>query len=185
MRRRARGVTLIEGLISTVILLTGLVGVFQGILVASSQNSMANRRTRATFMAAELASSLELVGRERLFGPGGLFTAAHCTAGYPSTLDKFRGDFTGVPANMAALTVCYIDFDTVALLPDFNKLTPAYTEADGQIFKRVLAIYTDPAQADVTYIGINVGWREMGGGRVVERFSAFYNTNINQTNLEF
>lgn len=185
MRRSRRGVTLAEGLISTVILLVGMVGVFQGLLVASSQNSMANRRTRATVMAAELASSIEHQGHARLFGAGGLFTGANCTAAYPTTLDKFRGDFTGVPANMASWSVCYVDVDTAVTLPAFEKLTTAYSAEDGKIFKRVLAVYTDVAQPAVMFIGINVGWREMGGTKVVERFSALYDTSINQTNVEF
>lgn len=181
-RRSSRGVTLVEGMISSVILLVGMVGVFQGVIIASTQNSMANRRTRASAIAAELATSIDLQGRERLLGPGGLLTSSGACGSFPGDLTLYRGDFTGVPANLGHLTVCYVDVDATAA---FTTLTPAYSDSDRNIFKRLLAVYTDPTDSAVSYIGINVGWREYGSGRVVERFTAIYDPTVNQTNVEF
>lgn len=182
-RRSARGVTLVEGLMASVILLVGMVGVFQGVIIASTQNSMANRRSRASAIAGELANSLDAQGRERLLAGGGLLTTAGgCAATYPAALANYRGDFTGVPANFATLSVCYVDVDAVT---GFNTLTPAYSTEDRNIFKRVLAVYTNPTDPAVAYVGINVGWREYGSGRVVERFTALYDPVTNQTNVEF
>lgn len=184
-KHNRRGVTLIEGLVSSVILLIGMTGVLQGIIVASLQNSMANRRTRASIIGAELSGAIEREGRERLFATGGLFTSATCTAGYPTTLDDFRGDFTGVPSNLAGFNVCYIDLDTLVAGGLFPQLTPAYSAGDARVFKRLMAVYFNPTNEEITYVGINVGWREGGSARVVERFTALYSTQVNQTNLEF
>lgn len=184
-RTNRRGVTLIEGLASSVILLIGMVGVLQGILIASLQNSMANRRTRASVIAAELAGALENEGRERLFASGGVLESAHCTATYPSALDDFRGDFTGVPSNLTGFSVCYVDLDALVAGGLFPRLTPAYSPNDQQVFSRLLAVYFNPSDAEITYVGINVGWREAASPRVVERFTALYSTQVNQTNLEF
>ncbi|MGV3622033.1 MAG: type IV pilus modification PilV family protein [Archangium sp.] len=182
-RRSARGVTLVEGLMASVILLVGMVGVFQGVIIASTQNSMANRRSRASAIAAELSNALDAQGRMRLVGSGGLLTnAGACSATYPNTVDLFRGDFTGLPAGYGSWAVCYVDVDAAAA---FNTLTPAYSTEDRAIFKRVLAVYTSATDPSVAYVGINVGWREYGAGRVVERFTALYDPVTNQTNVEF
>ena len=185
-RTNRRGVTLIEGLAASVLLLVGMVGVLQGILIASMQNSMANRRTRASIIAAELSSALDREGRDRLFATGGILNSATCSGTYPTALDDYRGDFTGLPPNLpGGFTVCYVDVDAQVTAGLFQQLTPAYTANDMQIFHRLLAVYFDPADAAITYVGINVGWREAAAPRVVERFSALYSTTVNQTSLEF
>lgn len=185
-----RGVSLIEGLISTVILLTGMVGVLQGLAIASVQNSMANRHTRASIIAQELMGSIEQQGRARLLGTGGLFASAQCGTytALTTPTKAFIGDLTPVPPSLTArgfttAASCYVDFD--ALGATLKKVTPGYVTGDDATFTRIIAVYQHPTNPEVMYVGVNVGWRDGGRVRVVKRFTAIYDTSTNQTNLEF
>ncbi len=179
--RQPRGVTLLEGLISSVILLTGMVGVLQGVMVASTQNAIANRQTRASVVASELLSAIEMQRRERLFAVGGLF--ASCTAlPLPTPLQPYAGTLDPMPPGLAGFTGCYVDFDAAAA---FQGITPGYTTTDRGVFERVLIVYRNTTNDEVVYVGVNVGWRDSGRIRVIQRMTSLYNTTINQTNLEF
>lgn len=183
--RNRRGVTLIEGLISTVILLVGMVGVLQGLTIASVQNSMANRHTRASIIAQELMGAIEQQGRARLMTAStGLFMGSQCAASNPLT--TFKGDLDPIPSTLSGqgFTACYIDMDATANVA-FHPMTPGYKVAvDGKIYKRLIAVFksTNP---EVMYVGINVGWKDGGQVRIVKRFTAIYDTTTNQTNLDF
>jgi hypothetical protein len=183
--RSRRGVTLIEGMISTVILLTGMVGILQGLAFASMQNTMANRQTRASIIAQELIVSLEQQGRAQLYASGGLFTSAECSTSV-GTLGNFRGDLAGpsgeLPPSIAGYTVCFIAFDSKSA---FQSITPGYTTQDRAVYERMVAVYTSAANPALTYVGVNVGWKDGGFTRIAKRFTAIIDTNVNQTNLEF
>ncbi|MDP3154765.1 MAG: prepilin-type N-terminal cleavage/methylation domain-containing protein [Archangium sp.] len=185
MRTSRRGVTLIEGLISTVILLVGMVGVLQGLTIASVQNSMANRHTRASIIAQELMASIEQQGRARLLTAStGLFMGGQCPTTNP--LPTFQGDlpYTTSALALQGYTPCYVDFDAPANSV-FHSMTPGYKlNVDGTTYKRLIAVYrsTNP---EVMYVAVNVGWKDGGQVRVVKRFTAIYDTTTNQTNLDF
>lgn len=188
MMRAPRGVTLIEGLVSTVILLTGMVGVLQGLMFASQQNSIANRHTRASVIAQELMSAIEQQGRARLLATGGLFASPQCAGTFPTAVNAFRGDLAPTPPALTAqgftvAATCYIDFDSLGAA--FQAMTPGYSAIDRTTYERVVAVYQHPTNPEVLYIGLNVGWRDAGRARVVKRFSALYDTSTNQTNLEY
>lgn len=186
-----RGVTLIEGLISTVILLTGMVGILQGLAVASVQNSMANRHTRASTIAQQLISAIEQQGRARLLAstPAGLFHSSNCSTTLPTAVAPFVGDLVASPPSFtgslgwSTVTYCYIDFDSRSAA--FLSLTPGYTAQDDNTYQRLIAVYQRPSNPEVMYVGVNVGWRDGGRVRIVKRFTAIYDTATNQTNLEF
>jgi hypothetical protein len=184
-----RGVTLIEGLISTVILLVGMVGVLQGLAIASVQNSMANRHTRASTIAQQTLAAIEQQGRARvLVGAVGLFVSPQCVATMPAAVVPFAGDLTPIPPSLVAqgfltANMCFIDFD--ALAATYRAITPGYSAQDDRTYQRVIAVYRHPTDPSVTYVGINVGWRDGGQVRVVKRFTALYDTTTNQTNLDF
>jgi len=186
--RGRRGVSLIEGLISTVILLTGMVGVLQGLAIASVQNSMANRHTRASIIAQELMAAIEQQGRARLLGTGGLFAGSTCVgvSSLSPATQEFKGDLSPLPPSLSAFTTnCYVDFDAAGAT--LTKMTPGYEydPNDNKTYTRVVAVYQDPTNADVMYVGVNVGWKDGGRVRIVKRFTAIYNTGTNQSNLEF
>lgn len=189
--RSTRGVTLIEGLISTVILLIGMVGVLQGLAVASMQNSMANRHTRASIIAQELMGVVEQQGRARLLDSvSGLFTPPRCTAAtsLSATTQTFLGDLNPLPPSLSGLGftpagMCFIDFDAQSAA--FRALTPAYSTLDDTVYSRVIAVYQHPTDPSVLYVGVDVGWRDAGRVRIAKRFTAIYDTATNQTNLEF
>lgn len=187
--RSRRGVSLIEGLVSTVILLTGMVGVLQGLMIASVQNTMANRHARASIIAQELMGSIEQQGKARLTGTGGLFASAQCVAfGSLSANTKlFKGDLNPMPASLTTLgfttAPCFVDFDSLG--SSFTMVTPGYDSSDDTVYTRLIAVYVHPTNPAVMYVGVNVGWKDGGKVRIVKRFTAIYDTTTNQTNLEF
>lgn len=192
--RNRRGVTLLEGMISTVILLTGIVGVLQGILIASQQNAMANRQTRASIIAAELLAAVEAQGRARSLATGGLFDPSTCV-GYgslPAAVQPMVGDLNPAPASLTAaspglgwsagnVSRCYIDFDASS----FTTLTNGYTASDDQTYTRIVGVFRNTSNPEVLFVGVNVAWRDGGQLRMVKRMTAIYDTTTNQTNLEF
>ena len=173
---------------STLILLTGMVGVLQGLAIASVQNTMANRHARASIIAQELMGSIEQQGRARLIGTGGLFASGQCGSltSLSTTTQLFKGDLSPLPTSLplsAFTTNCFIDFD--ALAASYRMVTPAYDTNDDTVFTRLIAVYRHPSDPAVIYVGVNVGWRDGGRVRIVKRFTAIYDTTTNQTNLEF
>lgn len=187
-RPSRRGVSLIEGLVATLVLLLGVVGVLQGLAIASVQNSMANRHTRASVIAQELISAIEHQGRARLLATtptAGLFTSTNCLGTLPNLMVPFKGDLSPVPSALsgAGFSACYINFD--ALGNAFTALTPAYNTQDNTTYSRLVAVYTNSTNSEILYVGVNVGWRDGGQVRIVKRFTALYDTAVNQTNLEY
>lgn len=188
--RGPRGVTLLEGLISSVVLLIGLVGVIQGVLVAALQNSMANRHTRASVIAQEMLGSLERQGRGRLLATSGLLGGASCTATPGAALAPYTGGLETIPSTLTGFSACVVDLDTVAGSDAaVRALTPGYlttTEPgdDDDVFTRVVAAYTNATDTEITWVGVAVSWREAGRVRTVKRFTALYDTAVNQTNVE-
>jgi Tfp pilus assembly protein PilV len=185
--RKPRGVSLIEGLMSTVILLIGMVGILQGLAFASIQNSMANRYSRASVIAQQLISAIEQQGRANLTPAAGLFGTA-CVASIPGTVSAYSGDLTPLPPSLAsqgftAAQMCFIDFDAASA--SFRSLTPGYTTQDDTTYQRLVVVYRHPSIPDVIYVGVNVGWRDGGRVRIIKRFTALYDTATNQTNLDF
>jgi len=190
-RPSRRGVTLIEGMIATVILLVGMVGIFQGMLIASVQNSMANRRTKATGLASELLASIDRKGYAWVNNLA-CSTTAPTTLGpsgstVPYVTNKVQGTFAPYPS------VCYIDVEKGGTqgLP-IQALTPSFNNSptDSLQFRRLVTIYrgAPASSADyygVIYVAVSVEWREGGSARVVEKLTALNDTAVNQTNIEF
>ena len=191
MRTRSRrGVTLIEGMIATVILLVGMVGVFQGMLVASVQNSMANRRTKATGVASELLGAMDRKGYAWV-------NALSCTGtSPPSALGPTGSTIPYIPNKVVSTfspytTVCYIDLEKGGTeATPLTLLTPSFGAEDARLFRRLVTVYRGaPASSNdyygVIYVAVSVEWREGGSARVVEKLTAMNDTSVNQTNIEF
>jgi hypothetical protein len=193
-RARAwRGVSLIEGMTASVVLLIGLLGVFQGIIVASRQNSMANRATRAAGIASQVRVALDSMGRARLLGPmgnAGILIGGDCNPA--GEVAELAGGLANVaPGNDDNWLVrCVFDFDAyerTAVGP--NRMVPGYSETDAELFRRILVVIAanDRLTGVQTHqIAIVVSWSEMGQRRFVRQYVGFYDpgTAGNQSFVE-
>lgn len=203
-RRSQRGVTLLEGLVASGVLLAGLVGVLQGVITASRQNSIANRMTRATAIAAQVRATLDAQGRSALFSPatsspasaGGLFVA-NCLSN-PATLGASAGEL--LDAGLASGTDstsgtrwtrdCVVDLDAVeTAAASANKLFPGYLAEDSSRYRRVLVLFRTQNAASKQkgeQVAVVVSWNELGQRRFVRQFIGFYDTGDsgNATNTE-
>lgn len=169
-------------MISAVILAVGMIGVFNGVIVSSQQNGMANRHTRASIIAQELTSAIESQTKARLIATSGLFGTA-CVAAVPTAITPFIGQLTPTPPSLTsqgftAAKTCYVDFDASS----FTNLTAGYSTSDGTTYKRAVAVYQHPTDPSIIYVGVNVGWRDAGRVRTVTRFTAIFDAN---TTLEY
>jgi Tfp pilus assembly protein PilW len=192
-RARQRGVSLIEGMTASVVLLIGLMGVFQGIVVASRQNSMANRATRASGVASQVRVALDTLGRARVIGSPespGMLSGAGCTAN-----DEVRALAGGMeslePGTGDAWSVrCIFDLDAYETeAAASQKLLPGYSASDFDHYRRVLVVIEKPDELTgvaIHQVTVVVSWLEMGRRRFVRQYFGFYDPGPfgNETNVE-
>jgi hypothetical protein len=180
---RPRGSTLIEGLISTTVLIIGIVGAFQGIVQASTQNTVAGRLARATAMAAQVRLSLERQTLKKMTTGTGLLTATYCAA--PSAgLNPLTDNLYNLSdPNIAS--ICLVDLDVAdPLLAAADKIVPRYdlaADATNGSFRRVLVYMKAAAPADASLprnpdvVGVVISVKEGAGRRVfVKQFASFF-----------
>ncbi|QRN94844.1 prepilin cleavage protein [Archangium violaceum] len=192
-RAAQRGVSLIEGMTASVVLLIGLMGVFQGLIVASRQNSSANLATRASGIASQVRGALDTLGRDRVIGvPGydGLLSGAACAPGaevaeLTDGLEKLK------PATGEVWSVhCIFDLDAYERsATGANRLLPGYAEADFGRYRRVLAMIEKPDEVTgvpIHQVIIVVSWTELAQRRYVRQYVSFYDSGPfgNETNVE-
>lgn len=82
-----RGVTLLEGMMASVVLLLGLVGILNGIIFAARQNSVANKMVRAGALANRIRAGLMTQGPGRF--NANAVTTSRCTSG---NIDSYKTD---------------------------------------------------------------------------------------------
>jgi hypothetical protein len=174
--RARRGVSLIEGLTASVVLLAGLIGVFQGVIVASRQNSVAGRMQRGAAIASEVREAMEAQGRRRLTDPGGVFT--QCSTSIDALTD---GLSTLAPT-------CIVDLDAVdGAVTEDKKLVPSYKEdaditgSTARVFRRVIVYwkgtYTYDGKGNVPdRVTVLVSFRELGRTLFIRQTAALYNS---------
>lgn len=191
-RSAPRGVSLIEAMIAAVVLLIGLMGVFQGLLVASRQNANANQATRASGIASQVRGALDTLGGNRVVGvPGytGLLTGADCgpsaeVAALTGGLEKLQ------PGSDEAWAVrCIFDLDAYERAAGARRLLPSYSEADFNRFRRVLVMIDKPDEATgvpIHQVIIVVSWMEVTQRRFVRQYVSFYDSGPfgNEINVE-
>jgi hypothetical protein len=194
-RQRAaqRGVSLIEGMTASVVLLIGLVGVFQGIVVASRQNSMANRATRASGIASQVRMALDSLGRARVIGTPenpGLLSGEGCTPS-DEVLPLAGGLESLEPDTTEAWAVrCILDLDArEEEASPSERLLPSYPSEDGHAYRRVVVVIEKPDEltgVQVHQVAVVVSWLELGQRRFVRQFLGFYDAGPfgNETNVE-
>lgn len=194
--RGPRGVTLLEGMIASGVLLIGLMGVFTGVVASSKQNSVANRMTKAAAIAAQVATGLQAQGTRKLVNT--IMQSGNCkTTG--TFIDKYADKLTNAPVEPLA-TICVTDLDaydnigpnasgTDPTAP--NQVVPVYHPKDAEIFRRLLVVSFDPPDPETglppfvvvtVVVSFQVG---MGDARGSYRHTVgFYNPAVNQTNIE-
>lgn len=197
LRVGRRGMTIIEGLMSSVILLLGMLGIIRGIIVASQQNTMANQMTRAGAITSQLRVGLENQGRERLInGPLPVFAGANCIA--PNTANAaLAGGLesmtlaTDVTENWTRL--CIVDLDAVDDARAANeKLVPGYSADDRAFYRRFLVLFQHDQKVGTkpirfNQVGIVVSWMSAGQRVFSRRFVGFYDagaSNGNSTRID-
>jgi hypothetical protein len=172
---------------ASVVLLIGLMGVFQGIVVASRQNSMANQATRASGIASQVRVALDTQGRERVLG---MLSGASCTtnkdvlalAGGMETLKPGSGDAWAVR--------CIYDFDAAEKAKAVaSRLLPGYPNTDLNRYRRVLVMVEKPDEVTgvaIHQVTVVVSWVELGQRRFVRQYFGFYDPGPfgNETNVE-
>jgi hypothetical protein len=163
LRSQRRGVSLIEGMISAVVLAIGMTAAVQGVLFASAQNSIATKMTRMAAVGHQVRAGLQNMGlaavRAKL--TGGTMTGGACkTRTFASSDAVFQGSAgafgidDGLVAALpsAGATVCIINLD------DYDKnvvpaasckndcVVPRYDwNNDGALFKRMLVLVGPPS----------------------------------------
>lgn len=174
-RARARGATLIEGMAAAAILAMGISGVFGGLIFASQQNAAANRLSKASAIASQVRSGLQLQGRSRLFAGAGPLSSARC-AGAAETLE-LAGGLSNLP------DACVVDLDAyeTATGDPLLRVVPGYSQEEREDYRRVL-VWT-PAQA-IDSVAVVVSFRNAGQRRYVKQFVALYNPAENGAGVE-
>lgn len=90
-RNREAGFTILEAIIATLILLFGLASIFNLMIVAISSNSLANRASGATTLAAQQMEILRATAFSTLIdSPGGVDTLEIQTVGF-FRIDNVQG----------------------------------------------------------------------------------------------
>lgn len=159
-----RGVTLIESLAASVILLTGIIGAMNAIVLATRQDQSANRFTRAADAAYQVRSGLELQGATRLRASGGALKAS-CSNDTAVKALAFGLD-AAAPQDVA-VAPCVIDLDAFEDAATAAKVVPGYSSEDRRSFRRILVVYTEKAGTVETShrVLVVVSWREFLGNR--------------------
>ncbi|WNG38984.1 prepilin cleavage protein [Archangium violaceum] len=192
MSSAPRGVSLIEGMVASVVFLIGLVGVFQGIMVASEQNAMANQVNRASGIASQVRLALDSLGHDRVIGVpagvGGLLSGA-CNPG--ADVQALAGGLENLnPGSEKWRVRCIFDLDEYeqSVAPG-ARLLPGYSDDDARRFRRVLVWVSrvdEVSEVRIDEVAVVVSWREMGRRRFVRQFVGFYDASSfgNATNIE-
>lgn len=192
-RAARRGVSLIEGMTASVVLLIALVGIFQGLMVASRQNSLANLATRASGIASQARVALDTLGRDRVIGVSGspgMLSGSACTTN-PSVLALAGGMESLKPATGEVWAVkCISDLDaTEKALSSANRLLPSYSDSDFNRYRRILVVIEKPDEVTgvtMHQVTVVVSWMELGRRRFVRQYFGFYDPGPfgNETNVE-
>lgn len=191
LRNAPRGVSLIEGMTASAVLLFGLIGVLQGVIFASTQNSMAGRMTRASAIGKQLSTSLQLRGRSVLVDTAnGLLNPTYCTATPATALQKAAGDLypsSPLLSTLPGYTACFVDLDayeTANSGTPAKLILPRWDPQDARQFKRTLVFFSNPADTSVSYVGVVVSWNEQGRTHTIDQFFSLYDPAINQVGVE-
>jgi len=162
---------LVEALIATTLLVTGILTAMTSIAMAIRQNSSANRITRASEIAAQVRAGLHSQGSQRLLAGTGPLQAAHLAANYTYAF----GINQLAPAGLSAPFAINLDaFELTA--PVALKVVPGYSTSDGPPptgpFRRTLVDFQQMDGGTIVSdkIAVIVAWDEALGPKYVLQY---------------
>ncbi len=186
-RARARGVTILESLAAAAVLIIGILGAVQALGFASKQNADADKRTRATSLAARVRSAVEGYGWSRLTAAGGPLTACTSDAAVLELVQHLPA------ASGAGTAVCVIDLDAwdAAAQPS-ERVVPGHRAEDERLYRRVLVLFAPDASGGASVpasarafreVAVVVSWRTGVGNRAqVTSMLGLYDPRANTGN---
>lgn len=175
---RARGMSLVEALAASAILLVGLTAALQGVLTASRQNAMAGRMARAGAVAQQVRSGLESLGRDRV---GALFADCDET---PAQVRALAGGLQSLPASEAAVCVVDLDAHDDAATAADPALVPGYLPQNRQQFRRVLVRIRPAGDTSAEQIAVVVSWSDLAQRQFLPLFLGLYDPAVNDARVE-
>ncbi|HET9451112.1 MAG TPA: prepilin cleavage protein [Aggregicoccus sp.] len=174
---RARGMSLVEALAASAILLIGLTAALQGVLTASRQNAMAGRMARGDSVAQQVRASLESLGRDRV---AALF--ADCAT--DAEVLALAGGLQSLPASEAA--VCVVDLDAHDDAPTAASpvLVPGYLARNRELLRRVLVRIRPVGDTSAEQVAVVVSWRDLAQRQFLPLFLGLYDPAVNDARVE-
>lgn len=196
LKNRQRGVSLIEGLFASLVLLLGLVGVLQGILHASRQNSVANKMVRAGAIAHRVRAALITQGPTVL--RSGMLDGTNCTSGNFSTKADLLDGYTSSNLNNPPMTTCTGTSSCVTTTMSLTATCVVHLSGEGGVdtattgatmligdlrsFDKdtfnVALVRFDNSNGRTDGVNIVVSWLDGGQRRFHTQFVAFYDTTV-------
>ena len=151
------------------ILVVGLLGTLQAIMFAGTQNSFANKMTRASQIAHQARTGLELKGwaRAATFSGTCLSGTSRALAGGLETLST---------------TPCVVDLDLFESgASAVDQVVPGYPARDGALFRRVVVVMpgTGTNANLLTTYAVVVSWNQGLTRRFVRQVFMLYNPAFN------
>lgn len=174
-RPNQRGVSLLEGMMASLVLLFGLVGVLNGVIFAMRQNSTATKMVRAGAIATRVRASLTNQGAERVRAN----TSGSCTTGLFSdtTQQQYLDGFTA--ASVSGYTLCAMNLGNFE-----DSSTPATTvdsstrAHDREVFQVMLVRFDNSTTNRTEGVTIIVSWLDGLTRRSHSQYVAFYDPTV-------
>ncbi|HEY8205871.1 MAG TPA: prepilin cleavage protein [Myxococcaceae bacterium] len=178
------------------VLAIGILGAMQALLLASQQNAIASRMTRAAEIADQVRQGLDSQRYGGLVAAGKVIDIPGRCSGAAAVLALADGlDTMPVVAPMTGPCVIDLDAYEATALPG-DLIAPGYalvdgvptTREDGDIYRRVLVVTTVPdtasAQTNLVTATVVVSFRAGFRRIAVRQTSAFYNPAVNRSGVD-
>jgi Tfp pilus assembly protein PilV len=193
---KQRGQSLLEGLIASVVLVIGITGVLQAVLVSSAQNAGAGRITEAAAISQQLVNGIQRHDIRQLKASG-LLDGSRCTSnstlvGYVGKIDTLTNIAAGntlcakgncVTSAIVTTTPCVVDLDAYELdgsVPASRKLVSGYDFATRYVsgkpegYKRMAVIFNNETSARTVNVTVVTSFLDGGVRRYMQRSVTMY-----------
>lgn len=193
---KRRGQSLLEGLIASVVLVIGITGVLQAVLVSSAQNAGAGRITEAAAISQQVVNGIQRHDIRQLKASG-LLDGSRCTSN--STLLTYAGNIQSltsitsgsticakgncVSSNIVTATPCVVDLDAYeqdGSVPANRKLVPGYDFATRYVsgrndgYKRMAVVFDNEAASRTINVTVVTSFLDGGVRRFMQRSVTMY-----------
>jgi hypothetical protein len=191
-----RGQSLLEGLIASVVLVIGITGVLQSVLVSSAQNAGAGRITEAAAITQQLVNGIQRHDIRQLKASG-LLNGTRCTtdatlltyAGNIQSLGTLTGGSTVctkgncVTSNIVTALPCVVDLDAYEqdtgvavnrkLVPGYDFAT-RYSATTPAGYKRLAVVFDNETASRTINITLVTSFLDGGVRRFMQRSVTMY-----------